>query len=272
MSPELTLDTAQTLDKLQSLAAAAAAHHQVGDAHFLVLPEDFTQTDITSVVQKLLPRPARKAGTITLNDIDSFIRYCGDQKLAVEGYVYADVDAATLTAVFNDHGGDAGWRDFRATYKVEKSRELATWLGANKKQMGQEEFAIFLEDNVADIVEPSGEQMLAMALTMQAKVDVSFSSSKRLDNGQIQLSYTETIDARAAGGSIEIPREFSIGVRLFKNGQGYKLRARLKYRLGSGSVKFWYELDRPENATDEAFAEYVERVRDAGYAVLIGKA
>lgn len=105
MSPELTLDTAQTLDKLQSLAGAAAAHRQVGDAHFLVLPKDFAQTEITAAVRNLLPRPAR-----------------------------------------------------------------------------------------------------------------------------------------------------------------------LKYRLGSGNVKFWYELDRPENATDEASVEYVSRVRDAGYAVLIGKA
>ena len=87
---------------------------------------------------------------------------------------------------------------------------------------------------------------------MQAKTEANFSSSRRLDNGQVQLAYTETIDARAGSGQIEIPREFSIGVRLFKNGTGYKLRARLKYRLGAGKVRFWYELDRPQQAIDNA--------------------
>ena len=60
--------------------------------------------------------------------------------------------------------------------------------------------------------------------------------------------------------------------KTFKNGDGYKLRARLKYRLASGSVKFWYELDRPEKAIEDAFAGYIQRVREAadGYTLLIG--
>lgn len=70
---------------------------------------------------------------------------------------------------------------------------------------------------------------------------------------------------------IEIPREFKIGVRLFKNGEGYKLRARLKYRLAGGKVKFWYELDRPENAIEDAFQAYIDHARENGFTVLIGK-
>lgn len=45
----------------------------------------------------------------------------------------------------------------------------------------------------------------------------------------------------------------------------------MKYRLGSGKVKFWYELDRPENAIEEAFREYVEQARAGGFTVLMGK-
>jgi hypothetical protein len=62
-------------------------------------------------------------------------------------------------------------------------------------------------------------------------------------------------------------------LRIFKNGEGYRLRARLKYRLLGGSVKFWYELDRPERAIEDAFAGYVNEVREkSGYRVLIGQA
>jgi uncharacterized protein YfdQ (DUF2303 family) len=61
-------------------------------------------------------------------------------------------------------------------------------------------------------------------------------------------------------------------VRLFKNGDGYKIKARLKYRIGNGKVKFWYELDRVENAVEDAFKDYIEQVKESGYTVLIGKA
>ncbi len=137
--------------------------------------------------------------------------------------------------------------------------------------MEQEDFAIFLEDNNADIQSPGGEILLSVALTLQAKTEVNFSSSKRLDNGQVQFTYSENIDARAGIGALEIPREFTLGMRIFKNGEGYALKARLKYRLHSGKVKFWYELDREENVIEDAFSGYVNRLADCGYTVLLGK-
>ena len=121
------------------------------------------------------------------------------------------------------------------------------------------------------MVEPSGESLLKIALTLQAKTDVNFRTSRRLDNGQVQLQYVETIDARAGDGSLEIPREFTIGIRLFKNEAGYKLRARLKYRLGNGKVKFWYELDRPLDAIEDAFKGKADEVQEkTGYPLLYG--
>lgn len=274
MSNDITLDAAETIDKIQALVGAANGVREVGEATFMVVPKEFTHVDVTPLLDKLQPTPRRKSGTATLLNIDSFIGYVRDQRHnePLACLIYANPDTSTLTAVFNDHSLAPGWRDFRAEYKVEKSRELVSWLSNNKKALEQEEFAVFLEDNIADIVEPSGEMMLAMALTMQAKTEANFQSSRRLDNGQVQLSYTETIDARAGAGQIEIPRTFTLGLRLFKNGEPWKLKARLKYRLGAGKVKFWYELDRPENVIEEAFDAYVARVTDAGYPVLIGKA
>ena len=56
-------------------------------------------------------------------------------------------------------------------------------------------------------------------------------------------------------------------------GRAGKLTARLKYRLSAGGVKFWYELERPERAIEDAFAGYVNTVREkSDYTVLIGKA
>lgn len=243
-----------------------------GTAH-LILPQGYRHVDLTKLIETIQPTQDRKKGTTTLSNIDSFILFAQQQNYAENGYIYADPEALTLTAVFNDYRdlGMAGWRDFRAVYHAELSLEFSSWKRNDRKVMEQEDFAVFLEDNIADVVEPSGDALLAIALSLQAKTEASFSSARRLDNGQVQFSYTENIEARAGTGAIDIPREFQIGLRMFKNGDGYKIKARLKYRLGSGKLKFWYELDRPENAIEAAFAEYIVKAEASGYTVLIGK-
>jgi uncharacterized protein YfdQ (DUF2303 family) len=263
------------IQQLGALTVAATSVRSIGDAHFLVLPPEYRHFDITKAIEGALPEPHRKSGTVVLSDLNSFMQFVADQASPDDCYIYAHPDTRTLVAVLNDHGkghgGMPAWRDFRVSYTAELSREFTGWYQNDRKAMEQEAFAVFLEDNVADISEPSGETMLQVALTLQAKTEVAFSSHRRLDNGQVQLAYTENIDARAGAGDIMIPREFALGLRLFKNGDGYKVRARLKYRLGGGKVKFWYELDRVENAIEDAFKAYVDQARSSGFTVLIGK-
>jgi uncharacterized protein YfdQ (DUF2303 family) len=265
---------ATAIEQIGALSLAASSIQELHGTAHLVVPEGFKHIDLTGAIEKTGTTPRRKTGVVQLGDLSSFNVYVADQSETNNVYIYADPDNRTLTAVLNDHAkyeDTAGWRDLRAVYKAELSREFATWLGKDRKPMEQEEFAVFLEDNVADVVEPSGETLLSVALTLQAKTEVAFNSHRRLDNGQIQLTYAENIEARAGAGSIEIPREFTIGLRLFKNGEAYKVRARLKYRLLAQKVKFWYELDRAENAIEDAFQEYINQARENGFTTLIGK-
>lgn len=260
---------------LTSLASAAMQPVQVGSHHFVMVPKDVKREDITDVVEKALPAPLRKRGTLALKDLASFVEYCKEQHSSQSGYIYADPDARTFTAVFNDHRliEIAGWRDHRATYKAEFTPEFQKWMGNDKQHKNQVAFAEFIEDNFVDIAGNDAQLMLDVATTIQAKTDITFSSSKRLENGQAQLTYNEVINAQAgANGALTIPKTFSLGLRLFKNGAGYLLKARLKYRLQSGGVTFWYELDRPEKAIEDAFAGYIQQVRDTagGYTVLLG--
>ena len=266
-------------EQLLELSATAAAPVQIGDAyHHVVVPIGYKLEDISRSIEKLMPNPHRKGGTVTVKDLDSLLLVCADQNAADSeraadfGYIYADPENRKITAVFNDHRLTPGWRDHRAEFKAEYTPEFQKWISQDKKQFGQTEFAEFIEDNMADITEPAAAALLEMATTIQAKTDINFSSAKRLQNGQVQLGYTETIDARAgANGAMEIPKEFALGLRIFKNGAGYKLKARLKYRLHSGAIKFWYELDRPERSIEDAFSGYVVILREkSGYQVLLG--
>ena len=265
----------QITGMLGALAAAGTDVYESGNYMHAVVPKDFKLENISKAVEEMQDTPRRFRGTVTLKDVASLLAYCSDQDAHYIGYLYADPDKRSITAVFNDHRGvEPGWRDHRAEFKAEYTPEFEKWMRNDKQPKTQGEFAEFIEDNFADITEPGAQVLLDIATTMQAKTDINFSSAKRLQNGQVQLQYTESINATAgANGALEIPKEFALGLRIFKNGGGYKLRARLKYRLNAGSVKFWYELDRPERAVEDAFAGYVDQVREGSeYQVLVGVA
>lgn len=263
-------------EKLAANVAGALAPRTIDGATMLTLPDGYQLKDITATIEAAQPHRRRAQGTVNLGDVHSLMAYCKDQVAQERGYIYADPDARTITAVFNDQRSTLapGWRDHRATFAAVYTPEFKKWLDKNTVNMGQTEFAEFIEDNLADIQGDQAQNLLTVATTIQATNGINFSSAKRLQDGQTQLTYNEVLDATAgADGSLTIPKTFALGVRIFKNGEGYKLTARLKYRIHSGSVKFWYELERPERAVEDAFAGYVNAVREqSGYTVLIGKA
>jgi uncharacterized protein YfdQ (DUF2303 family) len=270
-------DALQVSLAMQAMTGAALEPREIDGAHFIIVPPNYRHEDITELVEKNQPTPSRKRGEVQLRDVASLLDYVADQAAQDGGYIYADPDSRTITAVLNDQrAGDApGWRDHRATFKAEYTPEFANWLShdGSGKAMGQSDFAEFIEDNLADITDPAAHQLLEVATTIAATSGINFASAKRLQDGQVQLQYTENIEARAGvNGALTIPKEFTLGLRIFKNGGGYKLRARLKYRLGGGSIKFWYELDRPERSVEDAFGDYVTEIREkSGYRVLIGR-
>ncbi len=267
-------DLMQASAIISALATASMEPVNVDGHHFVMVPPNYSAKDITDLVEKAQPAPNRQRGTVNVKDVASLLAYCADQTAQGDGYIYANPDERTLTAVFNDQRGEPGWRDHRCHYRAEYTPEFAKWMGNDKKQFDQTGFSEFIEDNFADVAEPAAQGLLDVATTIQAKTDINFSSAKRLQNGQVQLQYTENIDARAGvNGALEIPKEFTLGLRIFKNGGGYKIKARLKYRLHAGQIKFWYELDRVERSIEDAFGGYIEQVREAsGYVVLLGVA
>lgn len=275
-TPQTSLQaTTQLAELLTTLAAGALEPTKVEGAWLVNVPNTHKQVDITDVIEKANPVRFRKRGTVRLGDVASLLIYCGDQGAVDTGYIYADPDSRTITAVFNDQrAGVAGWRDHRAVFKAELTPEFERWLNRDGKDFTQTEFAEFIEDNISDLAGDEAPTLLAVATTIQATTGINFSSAKRLQDGQTQLVYSETIDTKAGvDGQLKIPQTFALGLRIFKNGAGYKLTARLKYRLSSGGVKFRYELERPERAIDDAFNGYVDKVREvSGYTVLIGNA
>ncbi|MES2415137.1 MAG: DUF2303 family protein [Pseudomonadota bacterium] len=275
MENDKTIVKGECCALVATLQAAALEPRKLDAATFLMMPPGYREVDITDKIEAAAPAPYRKTGSVQVASVPSLVQYLKDQAKIAEAYVYADLEARTITGVLNDQrAAGTGWRDHRVTFKAEHTPEWRLWTEHNKRPFKQAEFAEFIEDNIADLSGEEGTKLLEVATTIAAKTGITFASAKRLQDGQTQLTYNEVIDATAgAQGELKIPQTFKLGVRIFKNGEAYAITARLKYRIGSGQVMFFYELERPERAVEDAFNGYVETVRtDSTYTVLLGKA
>lgn len=250
------------------------------DCPYIVLRDADGKERIEWLKEKNEP-PHRKTGTVKLNDAESFIAY---YEIHGNGApVYASMEPLRFLAVLNEHTKDkAGYRDHRALFTVTHSKEWTTWTkhsGQGAAFNSNEGFALFLEDNAPDIVQPSSAEMLAIALNFRIKADVAFSVAQRLTDGRINLGYSNMVDASAEapaapGASavkLTIPEKFTIEVPVFAGlaAPRYQVDARFRYRLREGKLTLWYELERPHKVVEAAFEELWESIKAGTNATIL---
>lgn len=227
-------------------------------------------------VANIDPIPHRKTGTVKLHDAESFIEH---YKIHGNGApVYASLNPLQFVGVLNDHTrDDAGHRDHRSLYLVKHSLEWDAWEkhnGSGAAFNSNESFALFLEENSLDIVKPDAATMLQIALNFRVNADVSFSTSQRLQDGHVELSYNNVVTANAqsaANGKLKIPELFTIEIPVFAGLESakYKIDARFRYRLREGKLSIWYELIHARKAKEQAFKDMLEAIKKATEAPIL---
>lgn len=253
-----------------ALARVHANPHQ-GGRSFVFAPKPGGGVEI--VYLEAPDHPARKSGTITVKDVDSFIEATERHKDNNYTVVYASLQPVQFTAVLNDHqsgelaasdykGGQ--FRDHRVVFPLEHSKEWLLWEKQDGKHFeGQEAFAYFIEDNLPDFQKPAGAAMLDIALNFRAKVSVSYKGATRLQNGSVELNYTETVEGNAGpSGRITIPEEFTLMIPVWAglDQEKHQLEARLRYRVQGGQLRIWYDLNRPHKVVEKAFAKTLHKI------------
>lgn len=270
--------TAQLLlDTGRRLHLAALKHpHERGLPYIVTRDMDGAERVQFLAEESMLASPWYKQGTVLLQDIASFTRYYTDHATPTSR-VYASLSPVRFTGVLNDHGKeDADWRDHRAVYTPEFSPEYKAWAGKNGHQFkGNVEWAEWLEDQVPDIVSPSGAEMMEIALNFRVNDSVAFSNPTRLQNGRTEFTFNRIVDGHAQGaaGKIAIPEEFVISIPVWAglNQAPYLFQARLRYRLRDAGLVIWYQLIRPHKVVEQAVADLVAAVEEKiGGPVLFG--
>jgi len=208
--------------------------------------------------------PARRRGRFAFHDAASFAVYVG-RHMTEDSLVVGDIEHHKIEAALDGHGVNddiAGWHQHRAAFDLRPTKPWLTWNKYNGQQMGQTDFASFIEDNLPDIVEPEGATILEIAKTLHIKNNVNFKSAIRLDTGEQQFTFEDNHTARAGAGMVAIPNTFVLGLQPFEGSETYKVTARLRYRLNEGRLTLGYALVRPDRVQDDAFGSIVGEIAE----------
>ncbi len=270
---------------IADLAAVPLIKTEDGMPPLAFTPTGSGEYSMTSL-EKYLPTPMRKAGTVVLHELDSFIDFVKRQGSLTYSNIYLDVDygqsKVKAVAIFNDHSDKdetaTGWRDHRAVFNPRWSEEWNRWVKNSGNAMGQVELANFLEKNIGDIVGnegnkmPTGSEVLTFVSALTETRKVKYGSAVNLQNGMVQIEFVEDGDNNTKG-KLDMFREFAIGIRPFHHGQAYEMKAFLRYRIdrNSGEIRFWFELQRSDKVLEDACADMISKIKaEAGVPVLFG--
>ncbi|MER6235913.1 DUF2303 family protein [Streptomyces clavifer] len=240
-----------------ALRSAPPAKLEPGNYYAFHTPTGIKEVDLTGPAAA----PDRKVGTTTVRDALSFHAYF-EKHADADSEVYADSDRLTVTAVLDAHQAD-GPRYAQHVLKLalRETEAWKQWAARDGKLMDQETFAEFLEDHLPDLLEPTAAEMLEIAQSFQATSKVDFQSASRLASGQRQFQYVETGTAKAGQkGQLAVPETFVIGLVPFEGSEGYRLTARLRYRIGTNGLQLGYKLERPADIRANAFGDVVTAI------------
>lgn len=231
---------------------------------FVIIPEAHK---VEYIAREALPR--RKQGITVLHDAESFIAFFNRHKDGARS-IYAALNPLGFIGLLNEHSDEsAAWRDFGCRYTPVHSPEWKEWIEhSGKKFESNDQFAVWLEDNLADVTDPPNSSLLEIALNFRVNQAASFSNAVRLSDGDTQFSFTNTVEGSSTngqGGQVKIPEIITIDMPVFEgaNSPKYELKAKFRYRLSGGRLNIWFELVRPHKVVEAAFKAMVDQIQTA---------
>lgn len=299
-----------------------------GPVQVLVVPHNKTALDITPFLRSYeatLPAPLRRRGTFVAETLASLSDWAktniknvallrdadGNAKAPEPGdptpdpLVYFAQGLAALNnnwkvpklslTVIGNYSKDAapGWHDFQGTFAYPISEQWRVWGEMNAKPMSQLEFAVFIENRLADLgargdtedmpedvqhflgafdnakeAMPGDIIRLSRGLEMYANFKVA--EARNYQTGEGALTFSEEHQA-ADGKKLVIPPLFYLRIPIFMDNSPALIPVRLRYRMVAGKGVMWhYEMLSPEVRVADMFLASLAALREGGAVTLLG--
>jgi uncharacterized protein YfdQ (DUF2303 family) len=275
-----------------AIEAAKALHKpelvDIGNGHqVLVAGSGLAVHQLKAHLDAYNTHPERRTGTAVLEDIESLVLFANRFKDA-DSVLYAHPGEPSLTVVIDYHrkGEDtvgptslARYGQHRGKYTFPLAPEWSAWVDKDGEEMGQADFAEFIESHVADL---DGEAPTGAAAHFAALTQLAFASPARivelskglsvrsdtrvknhinLSSGETQLVY-ETTHVGDDHGPLKVPGAFLIAVPVFRSDELYQLAVRLRYRTRSGAVSWILEPYQHARCLELAFDKACDKAAD----------
>lgn len=226
---------------------------------FIVVPEGYEVKDMkefAAYADERLERPRRISKRMRFVDVTSFLVYVQQfrkghtpqlfNKLTSSGlhlmcvFDY-DQAAADSTLAINTV---SNWGDNVAYLNLAYSRDYKQLRESADKWFKQDEFALFVEENLHLFIQPNGATMFELAQHLKGKRNVEWESGKRLNNSSTQLSYLETIDATTVRGEpLEVPDYLLLRLPMYEGFSEQEVKLAFRWRLNQDKeINFSYRL------------------------------
>lgn len=231
---------------------------------------------------RLLPR--EKIGTARALTLDSFIDLVNRHKTP-DTAVFANTEwtKPSFTAVVDYHpaspkadGAPAHNCRHRIQYDFPLSEEWKAWVEKDGQPMGQLDFAAFLEDRIAELSSPTDAERIALerdfATTVATPAEVvqlsrglnvhvnsAVKANHILQTGAGQIQWAEE-HVGADGKPLVVPGMFMLGIAPFFMGEKARIPVRLRYRVSSSKVIWFYQIYRPDLHVTERVRTDLDKV------------
>lgn len=223
-------------------------------------------------LERFKPQPSAMFRSVEFADAEEFKDYCERFGDAEDSAGFATLKPLRVRYVL-DYGTDANpkWGVHKADFCPVTSPQFNAWQAAQKKPFTHSAFAEFIEEHLADIVQPDSATMLEVATSFQATGSTQFSSAVRTQNGDVQFNFAREVRGSTKAGQCEVPSVFIIRVPIYEFHAPLDLTARLRYRINDGALAIWYEFARLEEVLAVHDMTLLEEIRERVTRVSLGK-
>ena len=225
----------------------------------------FSIASVKALVDEYRTAPERRKGTASALTLESFIALVNRHKDGGSA-IFADFldNRPSMTAVVDYHDLEnlPRYGEHRIKYVFPLSEEWQAWIGSNKRQMSQVDWAAFIENHMRDLTAPTDQEtaegkmffeqqpavptrIIALSRGLEILVEARVKDVRNLQSGEVELAFEES-HKDAGGKTLKIPGLFVISIPIFVDAEPSRFLVRLRYRKNDGKLTWFYDIVRPD--------------------------
>lgn len=232
-------------------------------------------------LESFLNNPTRTRLNETLTVFESYIEAVKARFHKDHATIYTNIVPAVkynnfeFRGVANDCRQENQWRDdFLINWVGKFTVSARDWLMHDEKGFTQEEFALFLDKHINDVVAyesekdvdylgyPSKAELYNFVTTLEDSKGQKFSRKVNIQNGDVSVSLERESDD-GTKQRLKMFERFAINLQLYEGFPVYRVTAKLRFRVNNGQVAFFYDIEGLEELFIENRNWAVGQIKEA---------